>query len=65
MTGTNIQPPAFLYNHFWMSAIYFSLVAAVWNWREGYGVREEAMQDSQPLAEGDWIFGARSGYLSC
>ncbi len=30
----------------------------------GYGVREEAMQDSQPLAEGDWIFRARSGYLS-
>jgi len=29
-----------------------------------YGVREEAMQDSQPLAEGDWIFCARSGYLS-
>ena len=28
-------------------------------------MRKEVMQDSQPLAEGDWIFWARSGYLSC
>jgi hypothetical protein len=31
----------------------------------GIRVRKEAMQDSQPSAEGDWIFRARSGYLSC
>ena len=31
----------------------------------GIGVREGVMQDSQPPKEGDWIFGARNGYLSC
>jgi hypothetical protein len=41
------------------------LAVAGQDWREGYGVREEVMQDSLPLAEGDWIFRARRGYLSC
>src|SRR6266436_6107285 len=48
-----------------MDAINSSPASAGGDWREGYGVREEVMQDWQPLAEGDWIFGARSGYLSC
>lgn len=32
--------------------------------REGQGLREEVMQDSQRFKEGDWIFRARNGYLS-
>jgi hypothetical protein len=35
------------------------------DWREGYGLREEAMQVWQPPADRGWIFGVRSGYLSC
>src|SRR5580692_4496908 len=65
IASTNIQPPAFLYNCFCMRAIDFSQPAGGSDYREGYGVRKEAMQDSQPSAEGDWIFRARSGYLSC
>src|SRR5271170_3141208 len=65
MARTNIQPPAFLYNRFCMPAIDLSQADGVRDWREGYGVRKEVMQDSQPSVEGDWILWAGSGYLSC
>jgi hypothetical protein len=39
--------------------------AEEWQWPEGQGVWKEAMQVWQLFAEGDWILGGRSGYLSC
>lgn len=42
----------------------FSRSVAGKDWRERYGVREGAVQDSLRSAEGDWIFEARNGYLS-
>ncbi len=51
-----------------MMAIYFlrdDEGGAARGWLEGYGLREEAMQDSQLSEERGWIFVARSGFLAC